>query len=334
MCTHTHTRARARAHHDGHRPRSTMGDRSQEPAPRAKCDAALARLLYEHPKRLQAVTSALAHERTRIITALATQLEGSNPGRSGGGSTLTKKDKVCPCFVGRGCKKQEGGRLRHDAQRRAIPRHGQRHTTGPCLVHHVRARQAVALLLQKKTPETEPKETKGTRPQVQSLLAQRLDHPFGTGGHGRNSGETKARTEAKARSPGHEQASSNREQARRHACVRACATRSVGSAQVGGGVIAHAAGHDGAGLPCARVCDRETGCADDGVPLPGTHHPWTYPLCSRGIPNRGPRARVWTTGPGHFTRRKKKGESPGIGPFAELATPTFLTGCDRANFFF
>ena len=62
---------------------------------------------------------------------------------------------------------------------------------------------------------------------------------------------------------------------------------------------------------------------------PGPTH--TYPGCAGGIPNRGPRARVWTTGPGHFTRRKKKGESSGIGPFAELATPTFFAG---ATFFF
>ena len=49
------------------------------------------------------------------------------------------------------------------------------------------------------------------------------------------------------------------------------------------------------------------------------------------IPNRGLRARAGTAGPGHFTRRKKKGESPGIGPFAELATPTFFAG---PTFFF
>ena len=64
---------------------------------------------------------------------------------------------------------------------------------------------------------------------------------------------------------------------------------------------------------------------------PGTHHPWTYPGCACVIPNRGLRARAGTAGPGHFTRRKKKGESPGIGPFAELATPTFFAG---PTFFF
>ncbi len=57
---------------------------------------------------------------------------------------------------------------------------------------------------------------------------------------------------------------------------------------------------------------------------PGTHHPWTHSSWPHEIPNRGLRARVWTPGPGHFTGRKKKGESPGIGPFAESATPTFF----------
>ena len=73
-----------------------MGDRPQERGPRAKCDAAPAGLPHEHAKRLQAATSALAHEQTRIITALAKQLEGSCPGCGGGGSASRKKHSDVP----------------------------------------------------------------------------------------------------------------------------------------------------------------------------------------------------------------------------------------------
>ena len=53
----------------------------------------------------------------------------------------------------------------------------------------------------------------------------------------------------------------------------------------------------------------------------------------RGIPNRGPRVRIWTTGPGHSTGEKREVKVRAIGRFAESATPTFLTVHVQANFF-
>ena len=66
---------------------------------------------------------------------------------------------------------------------------------------------------------------------------------------------------------------------------------------------------------------------------PRDHH-WLYPAPTPprptpaaqvpGIPNRGPRLRVRTTDPGHFTRQKEGVKIRAIGSFAELATPTFF----------